>query len=148
MKTIARNKRAYLDYEVLETFEAGVALKGYEVKSIKKGRINLRGSYVALKGKELYLINTHIPPYQPENTPLDYDPTRSRKLLVHKKEINYLIGKIRQKSLTLIPLKVYTKRGKIKISFGIGKGKRKPDKRELIKKREVKRAIERALKRG
>ena len=143
---ITKNKRAYFDYEILEVFEAGIMLKGQEVKSIKKGRMSLRGSFVVLKGGEVYLINAHVSPYQPENTPPGYNPTRPRKLLLHRKEIKYLIGKTRQKGLTLVPLKVYTKRGKIKVSFGVGKGKRKFDKRELIKKREIKREIQRAFK--
>jgi len=146
MKTLAINKRAKYDYNILETFEAGLALKGYEVKSIKAGRISLKGAYVIIKNNQAYLINANIPPYQPKNIPEDYDPNRNRKLLLHKKEIKYLIGKSKEKGLTLMPLKVYTKKGKIKLEFGIGRGKRKIDKRELIKKREVEREIERVVK--
>lgn len=147
MKTLAENKKALFDYEILEKFEAGIALLGQEVKSIRLGRINLRGSYVVLKhskaGKnpEVFLIGASIPPYQPKNAPSDYDQQRSRKLLLTKKEINYLIGKSSQKGLTMIPLKVYTKKDKIKVGFAIGRGKKKFDKRKTIKKREIEREI-------
>lgn len=146
MKTLALNKRAKYDYDILETFEAGLVLKGYEVKSIKTGRISLKGAYVIIKDDEAYLINADIPPYQPKNVPEDYKPDRTRKLLLHKKEIKNLIGKGREKGLTLVPIRVYTKKGKIKLEFGIGRGKRKIDKRELIKKREFKREKERRLR--
>ncbi len=146
MKTFALNKRAKFDYEILETFEAGLVLKGHEVKSIKTGHISLKGSYVTIKDGEAYLLNALISPYQPKNTPEDYEPTRSRKLLLHKKELKYLLGKGKMKGLTLVPIRVYNKKGKIKLEFGIGRGKRKIDKRELIKKREDKRKIERAIK--
>jgi SsrA-binding protein len=146
MKVLAVNKKAKFDYEILESFEAGLILTGQEVKSIRLGRMSLKASYIVLKGKEVYLIGSIVPPYQPKNTPLDYDQQRSRKLLLNKKESNYLIGKTREKGLTLIPLKVYTKYAKIKLEFGIGKGKKKIDKRELIKKRNVQREIDRELK--
>ena len=146
MKTLAENKKVYFDYEILEKFEAGMVLQGQEVKSIRGGRINLAGSYVVLKNDEVYLINAKIPPYQPKNTPPDYDPVRPRKLLLKKSEIKYLIGKARQKGLTLAPLKIYTKKGRIKLGFGIGRGRKKINKKELIKKREAKREIERELK--
>lgn len=146
MKVFALNKRATFNCQILETFEAGLALKGHEVKSIKHGHINLQGSYVVIKNNEAFLINATISPYQPKNTPKDYDSTRIRKLLLHKKEIKYLIGKSKERGLTLAPIKVYDKKGKIKLEFGIGRGKRKLDKRELIKKREIKKEIERKLK--
>jgi len=146
MKVHAVNKRAKYDYQILETFEAGLVLKGYEVKSIKTGRISLKGSYVIIRNDQAFLINAHIPPYQPKNTFKNYDPDRSRKLLLHKKEIKHLAGKSQEKGLTLVPIKVYTKKDKLKLEFGIGKGKRKIDKRETIKKREVEREIERKLK--
>jgi len=152
MRTLAENKKAYFAYEILEKFEAGISLIGQEVKSIKSGRINLKGSYVVLKestkGKtpEVLLVGATIPPYQPKNSPPDYDPQRSRKLLLKKEEIKYLIGKSKQKGLTIIPLRVYTKKGKIKLEFGIAKGKRKIDKREVIKKRDLAREIRRTLK--
>ncbi len=146
MTVIAENKKAYFNYEILEKFEAGIVLTGQEVKSIKSGRIDLAGSYVVLKNEEAYLINANIPPYQPKNVSPDYDPERSRKLLLKKSEIKYLIGKSQEKGLTLIPLKIYTKRGKIKLEFGIGKVRKKIDKRELIKKREFEREKRRYLK--
>jgi len=140
------NRRANYDYEILETLEAGLVLKGYEVKSIKNSKISLKGSYVTIKDNEAYLINAHISPYQPPNTPKNYDPMRSRKLLLHKNQIKSLIGKLKQKGLTLVPIKIYTKRGIIKLEFGVGRGKREVDKREKIKQRETKRKIERAMR--
>jgi len=152
MRVLAENKKAYFNYQILEKLEAGISLIGQEVKSIKSGRINLAGSYVVLKGPikggypEVFLIGANIPPYQPKNAPPDYNPERSRKLLLKKSEIKYLIGKVKQKGLTLVPLRVYTKRGKIKLEFGVARGKKKVDKRELIKKREFEREKERFLK--
>jgi SsrA-binding protein len=146
MPVISENKKAYFDYEILEKFEAGVILNGQEVKSLKTNGVNLAGSYVVLKDEEVFWIGANIPPYQPRNIGSSYDPERSRKLLLKKAEIKYLIGKSRQKRLTLIPLKVYTIRGKIKLEFAIVKGKRKFDKRESIKKRAIEREIERELK--
>lgn len=151
MKILAKNKKAYFNYQILETLEAGISLIGQEVKSIKLGRINLAGSYVilrqSLKGDrpEVFLVGANIPPYQPKNAPSNYNPERSRKLLLKKSEIKYLIGKVKQKGLTLVPLKVYTKRDKIKLEFGIAKGKKKIDKREAIKKKEIKREMKREL---
>lgn len=144
--SIATNKKAFYEYEILEKYEAGLVLFGHEVKAIKTGHINLQGSYVVLKNEELFLLNAHIPPYQPKNTPADYDPYRSRKLLMRREEIKNLIGKIQQKGLTLMPINVYIKRGKIKLEFGLARGKKKADKRETIKKRDDKRRIEKALK--
>lgn len=144
-KKLAENRRAYYDYQILETYEAGLVLRGYEVKAIKTGHVSLRGSYVVIKNGQVYLINAVIPPYQPANTPDNYDPERSRKLLLKQSEINSLIGKSKQKGLTLVPLRLYTKRGKIKIEFALGRGKRKIDKREEIKKREFKRRIKKSV---
>lgn len=146
MKTYALNKRAKYDYEILETLEAGLVLKGHEVKSIKAGHISLKGAYVVIKGNEAFLINANVPPYQPKNMPEDYNPDRTKKLLLRKQEIKSLIGKSKERGLTLVPIKVYNKKSKIKLEFGIGRGKRKMDKRELIKKREIKREIEKKLK--
>jgi len=152
VKTIIENKKAYFNYQILEKLEAGISLIGQEVKSIKSGRINLAGSYVVLKGPvkgghpEVFLIGANIPPYQPKNALPDYNPERSRKLLLKKSEIKSLIGKVKQKGLTLVPLRVYTKRGKIKLEFGVAKGKKKFDKRESIKKKEFEREKERFLK--
>ena len=153
MKVITKNKKAYFDYEILETFEAGIKLTGQEVKSIKNGKISIKGSYIVLKKQdkkeipEVFMIGCTIPPYQPNNTPSDYNPERSRKLLLKKQEIKHLIGKSKEKGLTVIPLKVYTRKGKIKLEIATVKGKKKVDKREKIKKRDVDRQIRNALKR-
>ena len=136
---ISTNKRAYFDYEILETYEAGIELLGAEVKSIRTGRINLAGSYVLIRGNNIRLLNADIPPFQPKNTPEDYNSKRTRRLLLNKSEIKNLIGKIHEKGLTLMPLKVYTKNRKIKIEIGLAKSRKKADKREFIKKRDMKR---------
>ncbi len=146
MKIFAVNKRAGFDYDILEKIEGGLVLLGSEVKSIKTGHVSLKGSYVTVKGSELFLTNANIPAYQPKNMPEDYDPNRSRKVLARKSQIKSIIGKVSQKGLTLVPIKVYSKHGLIKLEFGVGKGKKKFDKREDIKKREVKVNINRALK--
>lgn len=146
MGVLSENKKAHFNYEILEKIEAGIALIGQEVKSIKTGRINLAGSYVGLANNELFLIGANVPPYQPKNAPPDYLPERPRKLLLKKQEINYLIGKIKEKGLTLVPLRIYTKKAKIKIEFGIARGKKKADKRDSIKKRALNKEIERELK--
>lgn len=146
------NRRAKYDYEIIETYEGGLVLKGHEVKAIREGKMSLAGSYVVLRGAdrgklpEVYLINALISPYQIANTPRDYDEKRSRKILLHKEEIVALIGKVKQKSLTLIPICVYNNRNKIKIEFALAKGKRKIDKREAIKKREVEREMRREIR--
>lgn len=141
MTMISENKRARYDYNILEIYEAGLELRGFEVKAIKSGRINIAGSYAIIRNNEVFLINADIPPYQPLNTPADYDSKRTRKLLLKKSEIAGLTGRIKEKGLTLIPLKVYTKgvSGKIKIEIGLGKSKKKADKREKIKKRDIER---------
>lgn len=146
MKTLAENKKAYFSYNILENFEAGISLNGQEVKSIRMGKINLLGSYVVIRNGEAYLVGANIPPYQPKNAPEGYDPQRSRKLLLKKKEIGYLIGKTKQKGLTLVPLRVYTKNRLIKLGFGLVKGKKEFDKRESIRKKEDKRKMERAIR--
>ncbi len=119
---------------------------GQEVKSIKLGRANLRGAFVVLKEGEPHLLNADVPAYQPKNTPLDYNPKRSRKLLLKKAEIKHLIGKSAEKGLTLVPLRMYTQRGKIKIEIAIVKSKSKADKREVLKKRVMEKEIRRELK--
>jgi len=139
--SLAVNKRASFDYEILETFEAGLQLKGYEVKAIKTGHISLKGSFVTAKSTELYLTNALIPLYQHTANIPAYEPTNSRKLLLHRKEISFLIGKIHTEGLTLIPLSVYNKKGKIKLKFALARGKKKYDKRQAIKQREAKRRI-------
>jgi len=142
----AENRKARFDYEILETFEAGLVLSGAEVKSIKNDRMNLTGSYLNFHNSELYLIGAFIAPYQPKNQPTDYDPYRSRKLLLRKKELVSLIGKIKPRGLTLIPLKAYNKGRRIKLEFAVARGKKQYDKREVIMKREVARKIEHELK--
>lgn len=147
MNTLSESKKAYFDYKILEKLEAGLVLLGTEVKAIKTGRMSIKGSYVVFDGNgELQLVGCSIPPYQPRNAPLDYNPERPRKLLLKRKEINYLIGKVKEKGLTLIPLRVYTKKSKIKLELGIAQGKKKIDKRETIKTKEFKRNKERLLK--
>ncbi len=146
MNTITINKKAYFDYEIIESFEAGIVLTGQEVKSIKTGHISLAGSYVIIQNNEAWLLGAHVPPYKMAGPLPGYEPTRSRKLLLKKQEMQALIGKTKQKGLTLIPLKVYTKRGKIKLEFGLARGKRKYEKREVIKKREADKKIREALK--
>jgi len=150
MKILTENNRINFDYQILETYEAGIVLYGFEVKAIKTGRVSLKGAYVVIKNEEAYLLNAFIPPYQKANTPTDYDPQRSRKLLLHKKEIKALIGKSKLKGLTLVPIRMYTGKskhsslkGKIKLEIGVAKGKRKIDKREAIKKRDTEREIRR-----
>jgi len=151
MKIFSQNKKAHFDYQVLKEFEAGMVLNGQEVKSIRLGRMSLKGAYVFLKRNnknklpEPYLIGAHIPAYQPKNAPKNYNPERSIKLLLKKPEIKYLVGKTKEKGLALIPLKVYIKNAKIKIVIGIAKGKKQRDKRELIKKREADREIRKNL---
>ena len=145
---ITTNKRAYFDYQILETYEAGIELFGFEVKAIKTGRINLAGSYAVIRNNEIWLLNADIPAYQPKNAPEDYSPKRTRRLLLKKSEIKNLIGRTQEKGLTLLPLKVYTKGRKnlIKIEIGLGKSRRKTDKRELIKTREVKSEMRQVIK--
>ena len=148
MPTLAENRKAHHDYQILETIEAGLVLTGQEVKAIRQGKIQLAGSFVSFRGKELFLLGATIPPYQPKNAPSDYDPDRARKLLVKKEELRSLYGRVKQEGLTFVPLRVYTSKAKIKLAFGIARGKRKGDKRELLRKREAQQEIERALKRG
>lgn len=146
MKVYSENKKAYYNYNIIEKYEAGLVLIGQEVKSIKTGRINLAGSYVVFKNTEPYLIGAKIPPYQPKNAPADYNPEQSRKLLLNKKEIHYLFGKSNEKGFSLIPLKVYDKNGRIKLELGLAKGKKKYNKKEKIKKRDLERQIQRELR--
>ncbi|OGZ47260.1 MAG: SsrA-binding protein [Candidatus Ryanbacteria bacterium RIFCSPHIGHO2_02_FULL_45_13b] len=146
MSALAENKKAYFNYEILETFEAGLVLEGHEVKSIKSGKSGIQGAYAIIRGREAYVLGMHVPPYQVANTPTDYDPDRTRKLLLTKKEIAYLAGKTAQKGLTLVPLKVYTDHGLCKLSLGLGKGKKNTDKRQTIKTRENRRSLDRTLK--
>ncbi len=147
MAVFAENRKARFNYEILEKFQAGLVLLGNEVKSVKLGRIQIAGSYAVFRNQELFLVGSTIAPYQPNNTSPAYNPERSRKLLLQKKELNELIGKVRERGLTLVPLSVYnTPAGKIKLEFALAKGKKKWDKREALKKREADREIQRVLK--
>jgi len=147
MPILATNKRANFDYAISDKYEAGLVLLGHEVKSVKTGHVSLKGSFITLKSRkgnrlpEMFLINAHIPLYKHAGTVKDYEPTRSRPILLKKKEIKHLLGKKQESGLTLIPLKLYTKHSFIKLEFGIGRGKKKYDKREIIKKREVERSL-------
>lgn len=155
MAEYSSNPKAGFDYEILETIEAGIVLEGHEVKSIKTGKASIKGSYVkilndpasakASADKGAYLIGAIIAPYQPANTPKNYDPQRSRKLLLSKKEISKLIGLSRSHGLTLIPLKLYGRKGLIKLLIGVARGKKKYDKREAIKKKDTARTRQRGL---
>jgi len=146
MSVLAVNKRASFDYDISERFEAGIVLRGFEVKSVKTGHISLKGSFVTVRGEELFLTNANIPLYKHAGAIPNYDPTRPRKLMLHRAEIARLIGKSRVEGLTLVPIQVYTKRGLLKLEFGIGKGRKKFDKRDVIRKRESDLKINRALK--
>lgn len=146
MTTYAINKKAKFDYEILDTLEAGVVLTGMEVKSIRTSGISLKGSYITFHKNDALLTNLHIPKYKYSGTVLNYEPERSRKLLLKKKEIDYLRGKSMEKGLTIVPISVYNKGRHIKIEIAVCKGKKQYDKRETIKKREVKKEMARKLK--
>ncbi len=145
MKTLAYNKRATFDYQILESYEAGIQLVGNEVKSIKANRASLKGAYVTILKNELILINAHVPHYQNQPT-TSFDPDRSRKLLLNRREINTLIGKKTASGLTIIPIRLYLKSGKIKVEIALAKGKKAHDKRHSIRDREESRNIQRKLK--
>jgi SsrA-binding protein len=142
---VARNRKALHDYEILEKFEAGLVLLGPEVKSIRDGRVNLKDGYADLRGGELYLHNVHISPYEAANR-YNADPTRSRKVLVHKNELRRLVGKAAEKGLTIVPLDIHFSRGYVKVTLALARGKRYHDKRETIRRRELDREMERAVK--
>lgn len=144
--SLIQNKKIHFNYEILEKYEAGIELLGFEVKSLKSGQGSLEGAYIKIRGGEAFVTGMNIPPYQVNNTPKEYDPTRSRKLLLTKKEIEEL-GKVEQKAgLTIVPLSVYNKGRKIKLELAVAKGKKNFDKRETIKKRDTEREIRRELK--
>lgn len=146
MTTFSESRKVRFNYEILETLEAGVELFGYEVKSVKAAQVSLEGAYIIVRGGEAYVIGMHISPYQNANTPKDYDPLRTRKLLLTKKEIRELADKEATKGLTIVPLSLYSKGRRIKVSIGIVRGKKQFDKRETIKKRDTDREIRRTLK--
>lgn len=145
IKVIATNRKAYHDYFIEETIEAGIELKGTEVKSVRLGHVNLKDSFARVENGEVFLYNMHISPYEKGNI-FNVDPMRDRKLLLHKHEINRLAGYVQQKGYTLIPLKIYLKRGKIKVELAVAKGKKLYDKREAIAKRDAELEIRKKMK--
>jgi SsrA-binding protein len=144
-KIICTNKQARFDYHLEENFEAGLVLQGTEVKSLRDGRANLKDSYAAMEDGEVYLFDCHISPY-PNGSYANHEPTRPRKLLLHRREIRRLVGKTQERGLTLIPLKLYFLRGKVKVEMALARGKKQYDKREDLKRRDADREIERAFK--
>ena len=146
-RDIAVNRRAFHDYFIDERLEAGIMLTGPEVKSVRGGRANLRDGFVRVNGNEAWLENVHISPYEQANV-MNVEPIRPRKLLMHRKEIASLIGKVRQKGYTLIPLRLYFKRNHLKVEVGLARGKKEYDKREAIAERDAKREIARVMRRG
>jgi len=144
-KLVASNKKAYHDYFILDKLEAGISLLGTEVKAIREGRINLKDSYAMIKSGEPFLLNCHISPYSHGNRE-NHDPTRTRKLLLHAQEIRRLIGKTQEKGLTLVPLRVYLRRGRIKVELGLARGKKLYDKRETERRKEADRESRAAIK--
>ena len=145
IKMITVNRQAYHDYTVERTIEAGISLVGTEIKSIREGKVNLRGSYALVSKGEVWLENAHIATYEQGNR-YNHEPMRRRKLLLHKREINQLVSKVATKGLTLIPLKLYLKGGRAKIELGLARGKKLYDKRDAIAERDVKRDIERIVR--
>jgi SsrA-binding protein len=146
MEYLAQNKYIRSSYDILDTFEAGLVLFGHEVKAAKNGRMNLKGSYVTIRKDEVFLINSHIGKYRPAGNIDDYNTERVRKLLLSKSQIRHLIGKSKEKGLTIIPLRVYSKRGILKVEIGIARGMKLHDKREMLKKRDIDRRIRSAVK--
>ncbi len=146
LKVVADNRRARHDYHIEETYEAGIVLTGSEIKSVRAGRVNLRGSYARLINDEVFLYDAHISPYEQSGSHYNHEPLRPRKLLLHRREIRRLLGLIRQKGLTLVPLQVYFKGRRAKVELAVARGKKLYDKREDIAKREAQRDIERVMK--
>ena len=147
MPNLAKNKKGLFNYDILEKKEAGIVLTGAEVKSVKNGQINLKGSYITIKGGEAFLIGAHISPYKPAaGKQKDYTPTQERRLLLHRRELERLQGKMTSEGLTIIPISVYTKSNLIKVEIGLAKGKKKYEKRETIKNRDIDRRIRDHLK--
>ena len=140
----ATNRKAYHEFEMLEEYEAGIVLTGTEVKSVRDGRINLKESYVRMMNGEAFIVHCHISPYDQGNIN-NHDPLRIRKLLLNKRELNYLAGKVKEQGLALVPLKVYLKHRRVKLSFALARGKKLYDKRQSLKDREMKRDVERAF---
>lgn len=147
IKIVCQNRKAYHDYHIEDTIEAGIVLFGTEVKSLREGKVSLKESYVIIKNGEAFLLNCHISPYSHGNI-VNHEPLRTRKLLLHKKEIESLYGKVQQKGYTLVPLKIYFKDSYAKVEIGIAKGRKIYEKRDKIKEKEVRREIEKATKGG
>jgi len=145
-KNLSYNKRARFDYNILETFEAGLILLGTDVRSVRAGNMSLKGAFVTIHDEEAYLTNAVIPPWQPKNSPEDYDPNRSRKLLLKKSDIAQLIGNKQSQGLTIIPISVYNKRGKLKLEIALAQGKKKHDKKESKKEADIKRDVDRIIR--
>jgi len=146
VKVVATNKKAYTDYEILETYEAGIVLKGTEVKSLREGNVHFKDSFCRFKDGELYLLNLHISPYR-HGSIHNHDPERPRKLLLHKRELKRLIGKVQEEGVTIVPLKIYfNDRGFAKVEIAVARGKKKYDKREAIKKRELEKKLREYMK--
>lgn len=145
IKIVSTNRKARHDYFLLDFFEAGISLKGSEIKSIRAGQVSLKESYVKTDGYEVWLVNAHIAPYDPASSQ-NHLPTRDRKLLLHKKEIDKIWDEVRKKSLTIIPIKMYLKNGKAKVEIALAKGKQRHDKRQSLAKKDAEREIRRALK--
>lgn len=144
-RLVAENRKAYHDYHLLETFEAGVVLVGTEVKAIREGRVNLRDSYARVEDGEVYVFNVHISPYSHRGY-ADHDPLRRRKLLLHDYEIRKLVGKTVERGMTLVPVRMYFKNGRVKLAISLAKGKQARDKRETVKRREAERETRAAIK--
>ena len=143
MQGYAVNKKATFNYQIVETYEAGIVLFGFEVKAIKTGKAQLQGSYVVIEDDEVFLVNCYIAPYQPHNTPADYNTNRKRKLLLHRNEIDDLLGRKSAAGLTVVPIKMYNKNNAIKVSIALARGKKTHDKRETIKRKDIAREIAR-----
>lgn len=146
VKVVARNRKAYYDYHVEDRYEAGLVLRGSEIKSIREGRVSLREGYVRPRDGELWLLNVHIGSYKPAGRYFDHDPRRPRKLLLHRYEIDRLIGEVERSGYTIIPLQMYLKNGLAKVEIGLARGKAKHDKRRVIAEREAEREIDRAMR--
>lgn len=147
VKIISDNRQARFLYEILETYEVGIELKGTEVKSVRAGKVNLRDGFATLRDGEVWLMNVHISPYEKSSQFFNHDPRRNRRLLMHNWEIRKLIGQVEQKGLTLVPLKMYLKGSWVKLTLGLGRGKKVHDKRETLKRRQDDRDMARAMKR-
>ncbi|MFH1354017.1 MAG: SsrA-binding protein SmpB [bacterium] len=146
MKSLSYNRYAKFDYEILEKLEAGLSLLGTEVKSVKAGNMSLRGAFITMHNEEAFLTNATIPPWQIKNAPSDYDPSRPRKLLLKKSELKHLIGSHQTKGLTIVPLSVYTKGPRIKLELALARGKKKYDRKQEKKERDIQRDTERMLR--